>query len=464
MVCDWEIIHDRATSSARIGRFVLRHRYVILTLVYVAVHLWLFVTALPITGRPSGAPDPITFELGGQFLATGRIPYVDLFDIKPPLVHLIPGILATGIHFLGSPGFGYLDALVLHTASVLLTLGMTLVALFLITDLVDDITDDRLAALAAGFVPLTCPIFYMAGIGGFRPKTMALVAGLLSVRWLSRQRWLWAGLAAACAPALWQFGLVFPLFAVGIAHRSGRTALKRVLAGGAIITTVTLAPFALNGIPALRAILVEVVLLPFVVRPVREPTGTFSHVTRLISYLGWEGFCVLLVGTVGALLYPIQRRFRASTTEVSELSVPDVDVWVAIVVGVFSIQAMVVDGRGLTDSTMWVGFASVGVGLLIAQLNNRRFRQLFVVGIVVIGIVAFLTDAVTAFYGWRWVTQPEASYKRVATVYWHTSSIDTCHIRRAGDERTFVRLMGGSLSDQVCGQYSIDSMIRSLIP
>lgn len=127
------------------------------------------------TTPPYVGPDALVFEYSGWLIVNGRVPYLDLWDIKPPGIHYVAGGLAAV--------FGFSQGL-FHTSSVIVTMSVSLSVIILVWQLVAQSTNDYIAAAIAGTATLAFKTTYVLPSVGLRPKFYVLLFGLLSVHFL----------------------------------------------------------------------------------------------------------------------------------------------------------------------------------------------------------------------------------------------------------------------------------------
>lgn len=165
----------------------------------------------PLTG------DGALFLLGGLKTAQGHVPYLHLWDVKPPGIHLTAGVLAVV-----SGGSRQLLYVLGNAANGVALVGSCLLA----GVIVSHVTGRQLPALAAGASPLAYQATYEFVPAGIRPKYFLGLFGLLSMYLLLKRRPFLSGAAAALVASYWQLGVVFPAVAVAWAlaeRRRGRT-------------------------------------------------------------------------------------------------------------------------------------------------------------------------------------------------------------------------------------------------
>lgn len=166
--------------------------------------------------RTQIGPDALLFQYSGQVLRRGGLPYRDVWDIKPPVIHELAALLA-----IVSGG----DPFILFVLSIILTSTIFVVIIALISDLTYAWTADRYAAVAAGLLPVLFPEFVTFASRGLRPKLFVIAFGLLSLRFYSQEKPFLSGILATLSAGLWQFG-VFLSISHMLPHRAVQALAK----------------------------------------------------------------------------------------------------------------------------------------------------------------------------------------------------------------------------------------------
>jgi predicted membrane-bound dolichyl-phosphate-mannose-protein mannosyltransferase len=187
--------------------------------------------------RPYVGSDAALFEYSGWYAIHGGVPYLHIWDPKPPVIHEI----AAGLAFL-SQG----NVLVLHFLSSLL-MGITAIAtVLLISNLTYDVTNNEIAAFVSGLGMLTYPVFYLMPMAGLRPKMFVALFGTLTIYLVRSERFVAGGATAAVTAGLWQFGLFFPLLVGITAMRKSRDRFFESLSGMVSATVLIVFPCVSN--------------------------------------------------------------------------------------------------------------------------------------------------------------------------------------------------------------------------
>lgn len=285
--------------------------------------------------------DAAFYGHAGWYVTQGAVPYVDIWDVKPPLVFELPAVLAL-------LSFG--DMGVLLGWQVLVTSLAGIGSVGLLGWLVHHVTDDGVAAFVAGSLLLAYPGFHYLAAHGFRPKYFTMFFGLLALYLQRTRRPGTSGAAAAAAAGFWQFGAVFPLTVLLLEVTERHSIPLRALGGMAGLTALVLLPFVYWG--ALEPMFVEVVVAPFVLS---EPVSFTSRLFKGTLYLGGYLIPFVLLGVLGHL--------RAARDDIGAVW------WVLLPTVWYAIQVFLFDLDGYPDLFLGLAFAAVGVGLYVARLD-----------------------------------------------------------------------------------------------
>ncbi len=395
------------------------------------------------TAPPTTNIDAVFFQHAGWYVTQGAVPYVDIWDIKPPLAIETTTVLAA---LAGDP-------LALHLSSVALTAGAAVGCSLLVGLLAHRLTGDGLAALLAGCTVLTMPAFYRLSANGFRPKYLTLLFGLGALALVLRDRPLLAGAAAAASAGYWQYGAIFAVLVVGLAvERRDRRALARQLLGMALVTAVAVVPIALSG--ALVPMLVEAVYVPVTTQGAQPAT---ERLGKLLFYLAYA-LVPVAVGLYG--LVADRGRLRRHW-------------WVYVGAAWGGVQILF-DLDSAPDLYLLVTFLALGVALAVTQARPTRRRWLAVAlaAIVLVnalwvgGFVANpVENAASADEGAAGalravsesvdVSRPgePARYgiSRVRALYWEQRIPESCHYRLSETERDWLAKTGRPYRESRCG-------------
>ena len=383
--------------------------------------------------------DSALFQHAGWWITEGATLYVDIWDLKPPLIYVLTTMLAVV-----SVG----DMALLHVLSIVVTVAAAVTGVTLLGVLVARLTADGLAGLVAGLTMLVMTPVYAFPVGGVRPKYFALCCGVAGLLLAIEERPFRAGVVGAAAAGFWQPGaLVAPLVVgIGLQH-GGRRGAARAVGGGLAMTALTVAPFVLTG--TVVPLVVETVLAPLYGV---ERYALDARLLKLFVRFG-PGVVVFPLGVYGWA--------RAVVDD------PPTFWWVAVG-GVGYLAGFFFEFQGAIDLVLAFAFASLGVGLLCGRLSAPD-RRLALVGCLVVLVVASA--------GWNavLVTSPttplEAEYDRrdvnnypslpadpegwpsMETIYWEQRQPEYCHYRLGVKQQYFAQETGGSLYEDDCGQW-----------
>ncbi len=390
------------------------------------------------------------FQHGGWYVSRGAVPYVDFWDLKPPLVYAVTAALAVA-----AGG----DVLVLHALSVLVAAAAVLASVALVGRLAHDLTGDGAAAFAAGLTILVVPATYGFPPFGIRPKYLALCFGVWSLFLAVRDRPAPSGAAAALGAGFHQQGAGIAALVVAIAASwTGRGGVVRAVGGGLLVAVAVVLPFALAD--ALVPLFVETVLAPAATARRYTLPGRVLDIALELGY----GTVVIPVAVYG-WFRPNDRRVGAAVAADGGSSASAW--WVPVGGALYGSVALFVDLEGSLDMILWLPFLALGVGSLVASLRpTRRVALLCVLGLLVVSgpawdlapdppLRAELENARerhdVADFGH--VPDRPSGVPDVRTVYWEKRKPDTCHYRLSEKERVWVHETGGDFRDARCGEW-----------
>jgi hypothetical protein len=422
-------------------------------------------------GRPPINTDAAFFQHAGWYVTQGAVPYVEMWDIKPPLTIETTSVLAV-------LSFG--NMYVLHVLSVLLTVAAGIGTVYLVGELVYHVTDHELASLTAGLTVLTIAGFHGLPAFGFRPKYFAMVFGLLALLLTLRDRPLYAGVAAAMSAGYMQHGAIFTVLILGVLlRRRSYEGVGRALAGMAVTTVVAVLPIALLG--GFSAMLVEVVLVPLTASEETGILAVLGNLQRGFLFLGYA-VPVILVGLYGVVRVGILD--RADDTG-----------WIVAGTALSGVQILAIDFDGYADLFFGLLFTALGVGLVVANARDRP--RTVVVGVVVAVVVVSVTvmggvgvvsdpidevhtsiaedrtdtvmlhvaESIQSLSGVEDQVTPsnttvhplvaESQYNQSSVVwlYWNKAEPVSCHYRLSVTELQWVEQTGRSITAERCGQF-----------
>ncbi|WP_253738725.1 DolP-mannose mannosyltransferase [Halohasta salina] len=387
--------------------------------------------------------DSALFQHAGWSILNGAELYVDIWDLKPPLIYFVTVVLA-------AVSFG--DMAVLHVLSVIVAVAAVVAGITLVGVLTHRLTDDGVAAILAAGSMLVLTSLYGFPYAGIRPKYLAFCCGVGALVLAVDDRPFVAGGVGAMAAGFWQLGAPIALLVVGMsAQRGGWDGLWRAIGGGATVTVLTVVPFVAQGnaVP----LFVETVLAPL------YGVEGYTIVGRLLRFVIEIGYGVAIVPLAVAGW---------------GLAVADRDHWWVAVGGGLYLFQLFLEFQGAIELVLLFVFLAVGVGLLVAEWSRPSSRAV-IAGCVVLlivtsgywnlhGVVGESPEppgraAIDAEYD-RWEVpkydslpdDPEG-WPSMETIYWEKRQPDQCHYRLGLKQQYFEQETGGSLYKSTCGQW-----------
>jgi hypothetical protein len=394
-----------------------------------------------VLARPGRPPtrDSRIFEFFGWRIARGDRLYLDLWEVKPPLSFEITAALAW---LSGGDVWTY------HLLCVAVTGLAAVGSVVLIGAHVRDLTDDGVAAAAAGLAMYVVVAFHLRAGYGFKPKYFVALAALAAVWLVRRDRPFAGGLAAAAAVGFWQVAAVVPVLALGVAAQRGskRTA-ARVLVGGAVGAGAMLAPIVYWG--ASRAMLAQVVAVPLTAVPGGDP---IVHLRKFPRYVA-VGDGPFLAGVVGVAWIGL-RRDRARAW------------WAAVGGAWFLAVALFFDFDLAPDLFPALAFVAVALGLLLAAVDVRVRRVLVAWTVFALVVNVALMGWLPPFGGPVGITDSPDLADREAidapynaserkALLWYDVEPTTCHVFVAKTEATWIERTGGNRTASTCQEWPV---------
>jgi hypothetical protein len=374
--------------------------------------------------------DAAIFEHGGWYITQGAVPYINIWDIKPPLTMGTTTILA-----LISGG----DMFILHVLSVLLTSTLMIGTLMMLGILIHRVTGSGISGIAAGLSMMALPGFSTLAILGFRPKYPMLLLGLLSIHLMLERRPFLAGVCAAAATGFILHGTIFPIMVgfMAIQHRDWR-GLRRSLAGMALTTLIVITPILLWN--AFIPMLVEVLFAPLLV----AGKNTFQEV--LMKFTEHTKYTILLapLGAVG-LTYSGLQDLRERW-------------WFVLGALFFGYQVVFLDFDGFPDLFGLWAFLSLGVGLITAASRSAFHLP---IGAVVLAL-ALVSSIWLGGFGhlYEEISPPtpiqrasddeRAGLPNMPYIFWNKVRPPTCHYRLSIIEWRWMELTEQPLFQEAC--------------
>ena len=385
--------------------------------------------------------DSALFQHGGWYLGQGARLYVDIWDLKPPLIFWLSAVLAVA-------SFG--NMAVLHVYGVLAAVAAVVGGLIFVGLTAHRITDDGFAAVVAAGTMLVLSSVYTFPYAGIRPKYFAFLCGAGALYFAASDRHLASGISAALAAGFWQLGGVLAVLVVGIAlQRGGVRPAGRTVAGGLAVATLTVLPFVLTGrtVP----LLAEVVLAPI------YGVERYTIPSRLLTFLIELGPGILVVPVaVFGWLRAVQRDRQYW--------------WLAAGGSVYLLQVFL-EFQGAIELVLVFVFVALGVAVVAAQLP-RPSRRTVLAGCLAVLVLTTLywsespitpvKDEVKDLKAEYNVPNYEAlppdppATPSMQTIYWEQLQPELCHYRLGHKQKYFELATGGTIYKSECGQWPYD--------
>ncbi|WP_336037550.1 DolP-mannose mannosyltransferase [Halobacterium yunchengense] len=436
---DASVLGD-ADASAFVERVDARWRTVLVALAVVVVG---GSTAVLFAHDPFYvSADSALFQHAGWYVGQGAVLYVDVWDLKPPLIYAVTATLA----FVARG-----DVAALHVLSVLVSVAAVVGGVAYTGRTVYRLTGDGFAAVVAGTSLFALASLYAFPYAGVRPKYFAFLCGAAALSYAVADRHLAAGVAAALAAGFWQLGAGVAVVVVAVAlQRGGPRAALRTTASGLAVATVVVSPFVLTGTAV--PLFVEVVLAPLYGV---ERSTVPARLLALVVEVGYG------VGLVPLAAYGWWRGVRADRQRYW---------WVAAGGAAYCLQVLL-EFQGAIELVLVFVFLALGVGVLVAESPSPD-RRLAVAAVVVVLVAS----------GAVWQATPAAPGKPQAAalhdefdvpdyaalppdppgvppmdrIYWQRQTPDTCHYRLGDKQKHFERATGGNLTKSTCGQWPFE--------
>lgn len=416
-------------------------QYWLPTLVLVSLSIHIFSVITSSFGVTLVTADSALFHHGGWAITQGYVPYVDFWDINPPLMFLLTAALSV---IAGS------DPYVMYCLGVAVSIITMTGVSAILGAIIHTQTRDGLAAVLAGISIYIFPAFYEMPITGVRPKFFLMLFGLLGIYLALNERWLLGGVAGSMTAGFHQAGIVFIALVVGLAFQTAdNNPLKQTLIGSSIPFFVVLVLFAYWN--ALEEMIVQVLLAPVIV----EGRGTFGgHLVRTIDIFGYI-LPVVLLGIAGWGRIVLSRP----------------DLWFIPAGGVaFLGYNLLVDMDFSPDLFMLFVFVALGIGVIVATGGvSERMGTVLVVA-TAIAVFGHLSstgrpDAVILVADQILDTTyviPDSLEGATDMTDLYSSQIvpETCHWRLSGTEVKWIDMFGGSYGETSCVSPSLIDVLN----
>ena len=383
--------------------------------------------------------DSALFQHAGWWITEGGRLYVDIWDLKPPLIYFVTTLLAV-------VSFG--DMALLHVLSIALTVVVVIGGVSLVGVLTHRLTDDGMASLVAGVTMFILASLYGFPVAGIRPKYFAFLCGVAGLLLAVDDRPFFSGLIGAAAAGFWQLGAPIGLLVVGIGlQRGGPRAAGRAVAGGLTMTALTVLPFVLTGrtVP----LFVETVLAPV------YGVERYSVVGRLLLVSIEFGYGVAVIPLA------IYGWGRGLATDAARY-------WWVAVGGVIYLGQLFIEFQGAIELVLLFVFLALGVGIALSQAATPRRRSLIAAGVVVLVVTSAYWQVAAAppleagletayeeedVPNYESLPEDPEGWPSMQTIYWEKQQPEFCHYRLGLKQQFFEQQTGGSLYKTSCGQW-----------
>ena len=362
-------IHAPGESIIKINE-IIKHRWQIVLIIatIIALARMLGNTLYDYGTYPPINRDAVLYQYEGWLITQGRVLYVDLWELKPPLAAETPAILAV---ISGD------DMLLLHWLNLALVCVMVIGSVWLVGQLVYDDTHNAEAAIVAGLALLTLTFFTRLGALGFRPKYLTLFFGLLSIVLADRDHPFWSGVCLALSAGHWQPGAFFiPVAGWQMFRKHGlrHAWVPRMILGAALVTFLAVLPNIIDG--SLNTMFDQVVKVNF-----EQPNQKFGLTRAIEKVVELVRFALVvwIWGTLGIIWSLTRLQAKRG--------------WLVIGFVLFAVQVVEIDFDSTPDLFVIMSFVAMGTGMWFADIMSGDVRSHAPQAAVVIGGVAVLIVA-----------------------------------------------------------------------
>ncbi len=388
--------------------------------------------------------DSALFQHAGWYILEGATPYLDFWDLKPPLIYGVTTALAA----LSSGNMAVLHLLSLLVASLAVIAGVGLVGL-----LTYRITDHAGASLFAGLAVFVVPSLYTFPSAGIRPKYLAFVFGVGALLLAVDDRPGASGAAAAIAAGFWQLAAPIAILITAMAWQRDRLrGMGRAIGGGLLVAVLVVAPFVVAGLT-----------IPLFLETVLAPVYGVERYT-----VAGRLFQVSVEFGPGLLAYPI-----GAVGWVAALRRDARTYWWLPAGGIVYSAFVFLEFQGALEAILLVPFVAVGIGVLVAERPRYGAFLGVLVGVLAFtsllwmgGALAPLSDPVEHARAAHDVqdhpvlpAEPE-DRPSMQTIYWEQRRPEICHYRMGEKQRWYAMATGEPLRSEHCGQWPFDEPPR----
>jgi hypothetical protein len=239
---------------------------------------------------------------GAKELIDGNIPYVNLFEVKPPITFIVPagGFLV----FSNLLGLSYILA---SRITMLLLGGGTVFFTYLLSY---HLFKNRIQAILSAIILLTVTVFGWAALSG-RIKLIMVFFSIACLYAIIRKKLFIAGILGSLAALSWQPGALLPLSVILYAMINKKLRKEQLIKSiiGAALPVIIIAIFFLI-MGGLNETINQTILFTFTFKSTLH-WGVFSAINNLIYaviyFLGTEILFIIL-GFLGFIIYLIKKR------------------------------------------------------------------------------------------------------------------------------------------------------------
>lgn len=418
----------------------------------------------------------------GYLITTGHVPYVHVWEVKPPLTYETAAVISI---------LGQGNPVQTHIVGVIITGAVVIGISILLYQIITQLFNDGWAGVLCVGVWLSYPAVHYFPALGFRVKYFALFFGLMGVYFALINRPISSGIAAAFGAAYWQFAIIFCFLVLGIFAAGSHTprdwemwssswyqTLISVLTGFLIAFVFVVGPIALAG--GFYAMISEVIISGLIAGENPNPIRRLG--LGLLKLKSASPLVILGVASFVRLLKPDIRH----------------GMWISVGGVLFAVQIFFLDFDGAPDLLGGYLFVALGVGALYAVSRERHKRVIkatviicLLFSVIFIGgtgtIIrpvyedrpsesdqAVLTKGVRVtgqIVGGESLTDPRRSGNAVDlreklglptidTIYRTNWDPTTCHYFLSNAEQKWVEQTDAEWGDKTCGANSLHDISR----
>jgi hypothetical protein len=242
----------------------------------------------PQGNKPILNADSAFFQHAGWYMNQGAIPYIHIWDIKPPATYYTTAALAR---------LSIDNMYTIHIFNVILMIISGILIVMFVGELINQITGDNLASVIGGISVLTFGGFHYLASQGFRPKYLAIAFGLFGIILQYRDHPAQSGLISALSAGYVQHAAIFSIITIGIAAQNNeRTTIYKTFVGMLIMTVFVI--FPIYWFDASYQMVTQVILVPFVATEPFSFIEIIRRVGKLLLYTGY-GISIFIIGAYG---------------------------------------------------------------------------------------------------------------------------------------------------------------------